>query len=96
MTKMLQVNEYFDGNVKSIALENGEGNSTIGVMDAGEYEFGTSSVEYMNVVSGTIEVKLPGENEWKTFTKGETFIVEKDKKFQVKMSAPVAYLCTYK
>lgn len=93
---MLQVNEYFGGNVKSIAVKNEEGTSTIGVMDAGEYEFGTSTVEYMNIVSGTIAVLLPGETAWKTFSKGETFVVEKDTKFQVKMSAPVAYLCTYK
>lgn len=93
---MLTVNEYFEGNVKSIAVENEEGTSTVGVMNAGEYEFGTTSVEYMNIVSGTVEVILPGESDWKTFSKGETFIVQKDQKFKIKMSAPVAYLCTYK
>lgn len=93
---MLKVNEYFDGNVKSIALENEEGNSTIGVMEAGEYEFGTSTVEYMTVTSGVMQVLLPGETEWKAFGKGETFIVEKDKKFNVKMDEQVAYHCLYK
>lgn len=28
---MLKVNEYFDGNVKSIAFDNAEGQATIGV-----------------------------------------------------------------
>jgi len=32
---MLKVNEYFDGKVKSIALENAEGNATVGVMEQG-------------------------------------------------------------
>jgi len=29
---MFKTNEYFDGNVKSIALESAEGRATIGVM----------------------------------------------------------------
>ncbi len=93
---MIQVNEYFDGKVKSIGLENEEGKSTIGVMEAGAYEFGTSTVEYMTVTSGTMNVLLPGKTEWKSFGKGETFIVDKDKKFNVKMDAQVAYICFYK
>lgn len=93
---MLQVNEYFDGKVKSIGLENKEGKSTIGVMEAGEYEFGTATVEYMTVSSGVMNVLLPGETEWKSFGKGETFIVEKDKKFKVKFDTQVAYICLYK
>lgn len=93
---MLQVNEYFGGKVKSIALQNHEGTSTVGVMEAGEYEFGTSTIEYMTVTSGNMNVLLPGATTWKNFAKGETFIVEKDKKFKVKMDAQVAYICLYK
>lgn len=36
---MFNTNEYFDGKVKSIAFESGEGRATIGAMAAGEYEF---------------------------------------------------------
>ena len=36
---MFKTNEYFDGKVKSIALESSEGTATIGVMAKGEYEF---------------------------------------------------------
>jgi len=93
---MLQVNEYFDGKVKSIGLENAEGKSTIGVMEPGEYKFGTGTVEYMTVTSGAMNVLLPGETEWKSFGKGETFIVDKDQKFQVKMEEQTAYICLYK
>ena len=39
---MFKVNEYFDGTVKSIALDTAQGPATIGVMAAGEYEFGTA------------------------------------------------------
>ena len=48
---------------KSIALENEEGTATIGVMEAGEYEFGTATIELMTITSGSLEVLLPGEAE---------------------------------
>ena len=93
---MLKSNEYFDGNVKSIAFTTSESPATVGVMAPGEYEFGTSTVEYMTVVSGALIVKLPGSADWQTFSKGDTFIVEKDKKFQLIVKEDTAYLCLYK
>lgn len=93
---MLKVNEYFNGTVKSIALNNNEGVATVGVMEAGEYEFGTSTIEHMTITSGILEVILPGENNWKAFGKGETFVVQKDEKFKVKANGQVAYYCLYK
>jgi hypothetical protein len=44
---MFKVNKYFDGKVKSLAFQTADGPATIGVMAAGEYEFGTSTVEIM-------------------------------------------------
>lgn len=92
---MLKVNEYFLGTVKSIALQNAEGDATVGVMEAGEYEFGTSATEHMTITSGVLHVMLPGETEWNSFKKGETFIVEKDVRFKVKANEQVAYYCRY-
>ena len=93
---MFKVNEYFEGRVKSIAFTTAEGPATIGVMAPGEYEFGTSTVEYMTVTSGKLNVRLPGSNEWKEFKQSETFIVEKDKKFQLVVKEESSYLCLYK
>ncbi len=93
---MFKTNEYFDGKVKSIAFDTAQGPATVGVMAAGEYEFGTSTVEYMTVVSGKMEVMLPGEKEWKSYKEFETFIVQKDVKFRVKMQSDTSYRCLYK
>ena len=60
---MFKTNEYFDGKVKSIAFATSEGPATLGVMAAGEYEFGTSTIEFMTVVSGTMMVQLPDEQD---------------------------------
>jgi len=92
---MLQVNEYFEGKVKSIGLLNGDGKATVGVIAPGEYEFGTNTKEYMHMVSGNLEALLPNETEWKKFKKGEVFIVECCSKFTVRATSDVAYLCIY-
>ena len=93
---MFKVNEYFDGKVKSIAFETTDGSATIGVMAKGEYVFGTSTVEHMTVTSGKMDVKLPGEVQWKTYTEFETFVVPKDVKFNVKVDSDTSYRCLYK
>lgn len=93
---MFKVNEYFDGKVKSIAFATPECPATLGVMAQGEYEFGTSTVEYMTVVSGVMSVKLPGESTFKDYKPFDTFIVPKDNKFQLKIAADAAYVCLYK
>jgi hypothetical protein len=92
---MIKVNEYFDGKVKSLAFASREGPATIGVMAAGEYEFGTSTKEIMRVISGTLTVRLPGVDSWQDFGEGAVFVVEANKKFQLKVATDTAYLCLY-
>ncbi|CAM5278211.1 UPF0345 protein [Streptomyces tanashiensis] len=93
---MFTVNEYFDGTVKSIAFTQEEGAATIGVMAPGEYEFGTAAPEIMHVVSGALTVRLPGAEEWETFTAGNHFEVPGDSRFQLKVAVDTAYLCEYR
>ena len=93
---MFNVNEYFDGKVKSIGFNAFDGNATVGVMAAGEYTFGTSTVELMTVTCGQMQVKLPDSDDWKTYNAGETFRVEANQSFDVKMNTDTAYLCIYK
>jgi len=92
---MLETNEYFDGKVKSIGFKTTTLPATIGVMEAGEYEFGTSQKETMTVVSGALTVMLPEADEWKTFNQNDSFIVDANEKFQLKVDVATAYLCTY-
>jgi purine/pyrimidine-nucleoside phosphorylase len=93
---MFKVNEYFNGNVKSISFSTPEGPASAGVMAPGEYEFGTSQKEFMTVTCGSMLVKLPDNSDWKDFKQGETFIVEANKKFQLKIKADVSYICLYR
>ena len=93
---MFKVNEYFGCKVKSLAFATSEGPATVGVMAAGDYEFGTSTVEIMSVVSGVLTVRLPGSDVWKDYAAGSSFTVEAGKKFQLKVAADAAYLCLYR
>lgn len=93
---MFKVNEYFDGDVASIAFAAADGPATVGVMAVGEYEFGTSQLEIMSVVSGALTVRLPGQDEWETFSAGTQFTVPADSTFTVRAEVETAYLCLYR
>ncbi len=65
-------------------------------METGEYEFGTSLKETMTIISGALTVMLPDATDWKTFKQADSFIVEANETFQLKVQVATAYLCTYK
>lgn len=92
---MIKVNEYFDGNVKSLGFATTDGTATVGVMAPGEYEFGTGKPEVMHVIAGALTVKLPGSDEWVTFAAGSKFNVPGDSKFQLQVAIDTAYLCEF-
>ncbi|MEH6532160.1 MAG: pyrimidine/purine nucleoside phosphorylase [Photobacterium frigidiphilum] len=92
---MLNVNEYFEGQVKSIGFEAQGDRTSVGVMAAGEYTFGTAAPERMTVVKGSMDVKRPGHVDWETFNAGDDFEVPGDSSFEVKITSPTAYLCDY-
>jgi len=92
---MLKINEYFNGKVKSIGLTNEDGKSTVGVMEEGEYEFNTSSVEHMTVVSGSLKVMQPQAVEWQSYSNGQTFTVAANVRFKVRVEEQTAYICFY-
>lgn len=92
---MINLNEYFEGAVKSLAYENG-GKSTIGVIDTGEFEFGTSTPETMLIIEGEMKVLLPGNTAWQIFSAGQQFEVVANASLKIRVEAPTSYLCKYK
>jgi uncharacterized protein YaiE (UPF0345 family) len=92
---MLKINEYYDGQVKSIGFSTEDGPASVGVMAPGEYTFGTTTVEYMTITSGLMSVLLPDETEWRDYREFETFKVDKGITFRVKVSEDTSYRCLY-
>ncbi|KAA1139548.1 pyrimidine/purine nucleoside phosphorylase, partial [Citrobacter portucalensis] len=84
---MLQTNEYFSGTVKSIGYTNSStGRATVGVMAEGEYNFGTAAPEEMTVVSGALNVLLPGEAEWKVYDAGDVGTVPGNSEYHLQVA----------
>lgn len=92
---MFKINEYFEGNVKSIAFQGKDKPATVGVMAAGEYLFNTSEKEKMTVVNGLLSIQLAGEQTVKTYAAGQSFEVAANSAFNVSVAADCAYLCEY-
>lgn len=93
---MSTINEYFDGNVKSLGYQSTQGKSTVGVMDEGQYRFSTTMHETMTVIEGHLDILLQGEEDWKEYIDGQSFEVKANSSFEVKSSGQTAYLCKYK
>ena len=86
---------YFDGKVQSLGLNTPEGYATTGVIEPGKYTFKTDSEEHMHIIAGSLKAKLPGAA-WRTFSRGQFFVVPAQASFDVEAAADVAYLCHYK
>jgi uncharacterized protein YaiE (UPF0345 family) len=92
---MLNHNVYFDGKVQSIGFERNGRRLTSGVVDAGEFHFGTDAPERMTVVSGELHVRPEGAQEWRAYPAGTAFEIGGKSGFDVRAAAPVAYLCEF-
>jgi purine/pyrimidine-nucleoside phosphorylase len=92
---MLQHNGYFDGKVQSVGFQRNGRRATVGVIDVGEFHFGTDAPERMTVVSGEILVRLPGEAAFRPFPAGTAFEVPARSGFDVRAVEPAAYLCEF-
>ena len=91
-----EANIYFDGNVTSRSINFEDGSvKTLGIMLPGEYEFNTDDKELMEIMSGELEVLLPGYSEWQTIQGGESFEVPPNSSFQLKIKTITDYCCSF-
>lgn len=91
-----RANIYFDGKVTSrtVLFPDGE-KKTLGIMLPGEYEFGTADKEIMEILAGTLDVLLPGSNNWQTITGGQSFEVAANSSFKLRVKEITDYCCSY-
>lgn len=91
-----KVNSYFDGKVTSRTLEFADGSvKTLGVMLPGEYEFATGAPELMEIYSGEMEIRLPGSEEWQAIGGGDSFNVEGNASFRIRVKNLTDYCCSF-
>jgi len=92
-----KANVYFGGQVTSRTVIFADGTKkTLGFMQAGDYSFGTDAPELMEVLGGSMTVKLPGSDEWVTYGEGEAYEVAGNAKFELQIPEGGAdYCCSY-
>jgi len=96
VTVVREANVYFDGKVTSRTVVFADGaKKTLGVMLPGEFEFGTSDKELMEILSGELDVLLPNEDAWRPVAGGQSFEVAANSKFKLKVKKLTDYCCSF-
>lgn len=91
-----KANIYFDGKVTSRTLHFEDGSmKTLGIMLPGEYTFNTGNKEIMEIMSGEMEVQLPGNDTWITITGPQSFEVSANSSFNLKVKTISDYCCSF-
>ena len=96
VTVIKKANVYFDGKVVSRTVVFADGSKkTLGIMQPGEYEFGTGDKELMEIISGELDVALPGDASVRPVKAGESFEVPANSKFRMVVKSLTDYCCTF-
>lgn len=92
---MLKHNVYFDGKVQSVGFERNGRRATVGVIEPGQYHFGTEAPERMSVLSGELRANI-AQRGWSNYPAGSAFEVPGKSGFDVEaVGGPAAYLCEF-
>jgi len=96
VTVVPKANVYFDGKVTSRTILFADGSrKTLGYMMPGDYEFSTGDKEIMELLAGSMDVKLPGSTVYKTFKEGDSFEVPAKSSFKLTLKEAADYCCSY-
>lgn len=89
-------NIYFDGKVTSRTVKFPDGShKTLGIMLPGDYSFNTGVAEVMEVLAGSMDIRLAGSDQWNTYRAGSSFQVPANSKFDLKVTEVSDYCCSY-
>lgn len=96
VTVVVPANVYFGGQVTSRTVRLADGTEkTLGLMQPGEYEFGTDKPELMEITAGRVAVQLGGATDWQQYAGGDSFSVPGDSRFKIKAIELADYVCSY-
>jgi purine/pyrimidine-nucleoside phosphorylase len=96
VTIVKEANVYFDGKVTSRTVLFADGSKkTLGIMLPGEYTFNTDAPELMDILSGDLEVLLPGAKGWQAIRGCEQFAVPAKSSFSLKIKTLTDYCCSF-
>jgi purine/pyrimidine-nucleoside phosphorylase len=96
VTVVKAANIYFDGKVTSRTVKFADGtHKTLGIMMPGDYSFNTDAKEIMEILAGSMNIKLAGADKWNTYTAGTSFEVPANSSFDLQVTEVSDYCCSY-
>lgn len=96
VTVVKKANIYFDGKVTSRTVLFADGTKkTLGIMQAGDYEFSTGAAENMDILAGELEWQLKGDQAWQKISAGQSFDVPANSVFLMKVPVVTDYCCSF-
>jgi len=96
VTIVKAANIYFAGKVTSRTVKFANGtHKTLGIMMPGDYSFNTDTKEIMEVLAGSMNIKLAGSAAWNTYTAGTSFEVPANSSFDLQVTEISDYCCSY-
>ena len=89
-------NIYFDGKVTSRTVKFPDGtHKTLGIMLPGDYSLNTDDKELMQVLAGSMNIRLQDSDAWHTYAAGSSFEVSANSSFDLKVTEVADYCCSY-
>ncbi|ASU38045.1 hypothetical protein hmeg3_06860 [Herbaspirillum sp. meg3] len=96
VTVLKKGNVYFDGKCVSHTVIFADGTKkTLGVILPSSLTFNTGAPEIMEINGGSCNVRLKGEEAWKTYTAGTSFNVPGNSSFDIEVTETVDYVCHF-
>ena len=96
VTVTATANVYFDGKCISYSMEMADGSKkSVGVIFPSSLTFGTAAPETMQINAGSCRIRKTGEDNWVTYSAGESFEVPGDSSFDIETLEMVDYICHY-
>ncbi|OIQ92911.1 hypothetical protein GALL_251260 [mine drainage metagenome] len=91
-----RANLYFDGKCVShtVLLPDGA-KKTLGVIFPSSLVFNSGAPEVMELNAGKCRIRLKGENNWHSYSAGESFSVPGNSSFEIETLETLDYVCHF-
>lgn len=91
-----QANIYFGDRCVSHTLILSDGTKkSVGVVFPTEQRFSTAQAEVMECVAGSCTYRLKDATDWRACSAGESFHVDANSHFDIRVNEPFHYICHY-
>jgi uncharacterized protein YaiE (UPF0345 family) len=92
---MYKLRKYHGNRVQSLTYEKDRNSASVGIMEEGQYEFGSLARETYTVTSGKISLWNNKTERWNSYVPFSSFLVPENENYKLKVDEISTYLCVY-